>query len=74
MGTGMVLPQVWKSKPIPIPEHTRKRKHTVLPVPESHLTPTMDNRQSNTENGRSRGCIMQETGLNDEHLIIWAPR
>jgi hypothetical protein len=37
--------------------------------------PTMDdNGQINTKYRRSRGCIMQETGPNDEQLIIWVPR
>jgi hypothetical protein len=33
-----------------------------------------NNGQSNTENGRSRGSIMLKTGLNDEQLVICAPR
>jgi hypothetical protein len=37
MGMGIVLPWIWESKPVPIPEHPCKQKHMVLLIPESHL-------------------------------------
>ena len=35
---GTMLPWVMKSKAVPIPEHTHKQKHMVLPVPKSRLS------------------------------------
>jgi Zinc knuckle len=67
VGTGTVLPRVWKSKPVPVPEHTRKRKHTVLPIPESCLNRNQNKRNPPKQNRNPNSQKKSHVGAHDNH-------